>query len=338
MVLVDDVGSFPFPAYTRRNVFNELYFKVYDYLCRSELPDNRAVQMQFIHPIMKAFSLKVESGLDAVNYPQMFDMNKQFLEPILEFQEKPFLINKSKALIPEVEVIRKYFKSDEPVNLKVCVTGPLELYLKTEFEFTVYPDLLFNMAKSVNYFIKSAVINTENLITSVISIDEPSLGYVDLFNCSEDSLIKAFDACFKGVPMDKIHTQIHLHTLSKSGIPLSTENIECLTSEYASGRNNVIPYKTLEEYDKFIRVSVVRTDYDAILSGLLESGITLEGIDSSPELLIDSPDKIRKCFRDARKLYKDRLLFVGPECGLASWRSPEFAKSLLSRTVSAVKK
>ncbi|GAH66462.1 unnamed protein product, partial [marine sediment metagenome] len=60
---------------------------------------------------------------------------------------------------------------------------------------------------------------------------------------------------------------------------------------------------------------------------------TTEGMMS----LIDSKKRIKKNLLDALELYKDRLRFVGPDCGLGGWPSQQVASELLHRTSEVIK-
>lgn len=339
----DDAGAFPLPENISKEMFNQFYWTAYKALVNKReenLIEHSGIKHYFFNPINQAIRLKLKSGLDINNYPQLMDMIKQFLKPIADYEIEPDLIDSRKALIPEMFVLDKvakdlYEEIGKPLEAKICITGPIELYVK-KHNFTIYPDLALNFAKSINSFIKNSLVNKKYVKTTVVSIDEPSFGYIDLFNVSNDDIIKIFDRSLEGI--DTIN-QIHLHSLKQAYIPLQAKNISVLTCEYASDPSNKIPKKDLENHDKFIRVGITRTNIDNIIGEKIELGKkwneikTYEGMLS----LIDSKERIRKNLLRALELYDERLSFIGPDCGLGGWRIPEVAYELLRRTNDVIK-
>ncbi|MFO7794792.1 MAG: hypothetical protein R6W84_01470, partial [Promethearchaeia archaeon] len=297
------------------------------------------IQNNVINPIISSFRMKVDAGVEVINYPQHIDMYSQFLKPIQKYETSPGLIEKEKAIIPEINYIENFVKKnyknlDKPFKIKICVTGPIELYIKRH-SFTIYQDMALNYAKSVNSFIKNSLRNNRYLNTSVISIDEPSFGYVDLINVNDDDLINIFDKSLEGI---NCMNQIHLHSLKRSIIPLKTKNVDTLTCEYASDNSNVISKQLLDKYDKFIRVGITRTNINSIMAEALDSGITYEQLKTYEGLvsLIDTKEQIKQNLRNAINHYRDRLRFIGPDCGLSGWKPPKLAFKLLKRTRLAI--
>ncbi len=338
----DDVGSFPLPEYIEREVFNKFYWIAYNSLTRNEnIFENRGIINYFQHPILQSFQQKLNAGVEIINYPQLMDMYNQFLKPISEYETQPDLIDSSKAIIPEMFVIKKYAKeyyerTSTPLNIKLCVTGPIELYVK-KHSFTVYLDIALNIAKSINSFLKNSLYNTKYIMTPVISIDEPSFGYIDLINTSDDEIVTIFDKTLENI---NATVQIHLHSLLQANICMKSKNIDVLTCEYASDPNNKLPKKDLEKNDKYIRVGIVRTNIDSIIAEILDSGKTYEEIKTFEGTmnLIDPKEKIRKNLLTALNHYGDRLKFIGPDCGLSGWTPPEVGYELLHRTYEVIQK
>ena len=337
----DDVGSFPLPDYIDIDKFKQFYWAAYKGIVnKADIFENRGVYNYFIHPFLQSFQLKLNAGVEIINYPQHMDMYTQFLKPIEDYETEPSLIDPRKAIIPELFILESFSKdyyerTGNALEIKVCITGPIELYIK-KYGFTVYPDIVMNIAKSLNTILKKSINNTKYLQNSIISIDEPSFGYVDMFNIEEDALIKAFDKTVDGI--DAI-IQIHIHTLKKYDTPIQAKHIDVLTCEYASDHSNIIPKKDLEQYDKFIRVGITRTNINSIMAEKLDAGTpydelkTYEGIMS----LIDSKEFIKKNLLFALKHYEDRVKFIGPDCGLKGWNPPQVAYELLRRTYKVIK-
>ncbi len=338
----DDVGGFPLPPNIDKEAFERFYWAAYKALANKNdeiLSEHRGIKQHFIIPITKSFQLKLKSGLEIINYPQLMDMIIQFLKPIADFEIEPDLIEPEKAHIPEMFVIEKFAKehyneAGKSLKVKICITGPIELYIK-KHNFTIYSDLALNFAKSVNSFLKNSIINNKYVETSVVSIDEPSFGYVDLFNVNNDDLIRIFD---KSLERINAVNQIHLHSLKQADVPLQAENIDVLTCEYASDPTNKILKKELSQYDKFIRVGITRTNIDNIIGEKIEVGKNWDEIKTYEGMLslIDSKNRIRKNLLDALKLYDDRLKYIGPDCSLMGWRIPEVAYELLHRTYEVI--
>ncbi len=332
-MIIDDIGSFPLPKEVKREDFILAYpAALEEYAETGELGEDTLLY----RAVASSLKFKIESGIDVVNYPQHYDMHRQFLEPIEKYQTEPFLVDDKYAVIPELYVIEKeaekYFESSgERLKLKVCATGAIELYTKTSFGYHVYDEILLNLAKSVNSFLKNSMIDTKHVKTSVVAIDEPSLGFIDLLNVEDEGLIKALDESVKSLDAT---VQIHLHTPKASKLPFETENIQVLTGEFAGNPKNMdyISKKELDAHDKFIRAGITRTDVDHIFAAHFDSEVKPKDVD-----LVDSIDSIKKIYNKAKERFGDRMTFVGPDCGMGSWPSQEVAHLLLKRTVEAVK-
>lgn len=337
----DDVGSFPLPDYIDFDKFSQFYWAAYKGIVNNaDIFENKGIYNFFIHPFLQSFQLKLNAGVEIINYPQHMDMRTQFLKPIDDYEVEPSLIDSKKAFIPEL-IILKHFAKDyfertgNALKIKVCITGPIELYIK-KHGFTIYPDIAFNLAKSLNSMLKHSIKNTKYLQNSVISIDEPSFGYVDMFNIEDDDIIKAFDKTVEGI--DSL-VQIHLHTLKNYIVPIQSKSIDTLTCEYASDHSNVIPKIELDKYDKFIRVGITRTNLNRIMADKLDAGALLDDFKTfeGTMSLIDSKEFIRKNLMFALERYQDRVKFVGPDCGLKGWNPPQVAYELLRRTYEVIK-
>ncbi len=333
----DDVGSFPLPEHVDRKAFKEFYWTAYKALVKNvNIFDHRGINSYFIQPLLGSFNYKIKAGVEIVNYPQHMDMYNQFLKPMEDYEIEPNLIDPKSAIIPELAVIddfakKRYEESQEPLKIKLCITGPIELYVR-KLGFTIYPDMAYNFSKSINSFLKNSIINNKYLTTPLIAIDEPSFGYTDVLNITDDDFIKIFDKS-----LERINTtnQIHLHTLNKAFVPLQTNNIHVLTCEYASDRTNKIPKKELDQQDKFIRVGISRTNINRIMADKLDAGEisadSLKTVESSL-ILVDPKERIKKRLTEALDLYGDRLKYIGPDCGFSGWNVPEAAYELLHRT------
>ena len=335
--LVDDVGSFPLPSYVDRNTFN----RAYD-LARQAIIEGRDVMKddflssKFCKIVIDSFKKKCAAGLDVINYPQHYDMYRQFAEPIHGvMKEGTYVVDEKQAFIPEMHVINDAARglSEElgrRVMLRACITGPMELYLK-EVGTVPYKDILLMFAETVRRFAGNSILNSKYVKTEVVSLDEPSFGFQDI-SADRDTVLEvlenAFD--FKGVTK-----QIHLHSSSKVSDLLDVENVDVLAFEYAASPRNIesLSRQMLDKADKQMRVGVSRTDIDSIAAELYDKGVAMP----TATQMVESEDTIRKRFMAAKEKYGDRMTFTGPDCGLGGWPTQEAAQLLLKRTVDAVK-
>jgi 5-methyltetrahydropteroyltriglutamate--homocysteine methyltransferase len=336
--LVDDVGSFPLPTYLDRKLFDQAYALAKDALMKGkDIKKDEFLMNNFHQIIVDSFRKKCQAGLDVVTYPQHCDMHRQFLDTIHEAMDKgTYLVDEKHAVIPELHVIGREAKElceeiGKRVLLRVCITGPMELYLR-EVGTTAHEDILSMFAETVKRFAKNSILNLKHVKTEVVSLDEPSFGFQDIAVNKDlmlDLMEKAFDFG------NHVTKQIHLHSSSRVTDLLEIENLDVLSFEYAASPKNIdaISRKALEKADKGIRVGISRTDVDSITAELYERGVT----NPNPRQLVEDEERIRERFVTAKEKYGCRLAFAGPDCGLGGWPSQEAAQLLLKRTVNAVR-
>jgi 5-methyltetrahydropteroyltriglutamate--homocysteine methyltransferase len=336
--LVDDIGSFPFPFDVSREAFNKAYHLAREAIMNGKDPTkDEFTQKNFCSVVLESFKKKIRSGLDVVNYPQHYDGMNQINDVIHKTMEKgTFIVDEKEAFLPEVYLINAESKrlSEEfgkKISLRVSLFGPMELYLK-EIGTVAYSDVLEGFAETVRRFAKNSILNSEYVKTEVVSLDEPSFGFLNI--ASEKDLVcrilgKAFG--FEGAIR-----QIHLHSATMLPDLLTVKNLDVLSFEYAASPKNIegISKRSLDETDKRIRVGVSRTDIDSINAELSDKG----GTNPTYSQFIETEDAIRKRYLFAKQKFGDRMTFTGPDCGLGSWPSQEAAQLLLERTVKAVKK
>ncbi len=335
--LVDDIGSFPLPPRTSRETFSRAYSDARDALVNGrDLRANDFVWQYFGEVTLDSFKRKLRTGLDVVNYPQQMDGIKQVGDVIHKAMETgTFVVEEKDAFLPEVRLISEEAKglSEEfgkKILLRVSMFGPLELYLK-EMGTVPYVDVLDGFAETIRRFAKNSILDTKYIKTVVVSIDEPSFGFLNID--AESSIIckvldKAFD--FQGATR-----QIHLHSTSRLPDLFKVKNLDVLSFEYAASPKNIegISKRMLDDADKQVRVGVSRTDIDSITAELNDKGISKP----TAEQLVESEEVINRRYRLAKERFGDHLTFTGPDCGLGSWPSQEAAQLLLERTVKAVK-
>ncbi len=334
---VDDIGSFPLPPLIDRKLFDKAYVLAREAIINGkDIRRDEFLLNNFYRIIIDSFRKKCDAGLDIVNYPQHYDIHKQFTDAIHKAMDKgTYIVDEEKAIIPEVYVIneeakRFYEEAGKRVLLRVCVTGPIELYLK-EIGTTPYMDILLMFAETTKRFAKNSILDSKYVKTEVVSIDEPSLGFQEI-SADRDTILnvleKTFD--FKGAIK-----QIHLHSPSKVADLLHVKNLDVLSFEYAASPRNIdgISKSMLERADKQIRVGTSRTDIDSIVAELHDKGI----MKPKAGQLVESEETIRKRLVTTKEKYGEKMTFTGPDCGLGGWPTQEAAQLLLKRTVKAVR-
>lgn len=307
----DDIGSFPLPRGVRvKNLSRD----------------------QYLNLVREVLAYKKQAGVQVPTYPQFRDMVRMFMDEIEDPSktESPYLIKKEHAKIMELEAV-------EPGQaVRVCVTGPIELYISA-FGATHYPDILNRLAESVARFLAAA---RNDGRMSVASLDEPSLGLNSNIIFSEDEILEALDIA--SVPCRGMDCEIHLHSPLYSEVSARVPGINIVGVESASHPDylQLIDKRILEETDTYLRAGIARTDILSMSARLNEKlGVNLW--DDLPRLEkeileMESPGILKKRLKKAHAQFGDRLRATGPDCGLGSWPSQELAGRLLSNCAAAV--
>lgn len=335
--LIDDIGSFPFPANTNREAFNQAYRQARALIAHGEDPTkDEFANQNFCEVTLDIFRRKIRTGLDVATHPQQYEGTREISDAIHKAMETgSFLVEEKDAFLPEVSLIAQEGKAlseefGKKIFLRVSLFGPMEQYLK-EIGTAPYQDVLEGFAETVRRFAKRCVVDTKYVKTEVISIDEPSFGYLNIA-ASNGTIIEVMDKAFN---FQGATRQIHLHSAAKLPDLLNVKNIDVLSFEYAASPKNIdgISKRMLDDADKQIRVGISRTDIDAVLAELHDEGIAAP----TPEQMVESEQTIRKRYHTAKEKYGERMTFTGPDCGLRSWPTQEAAQLLLEKTVRAVK-
>jgi 5-methyltetrahydropteroyltriglutamate--homocysteine methyltransferase len=336
--LVDDIGSFPLPAEVDRETYNEAYQLARDTMINGQdVSENQFIRQNFYEVTVNSFKLKIATGLDVINTPWHYDGIRQVSDTVHKAMEKgTFVVDEKNAFLPEVRVVeaeakRLSEKFGKKISLRACMFGPMELYLQ-EMGTVAYTDVLEGFAETIRRFAKNSIVNNKYVKTAVISIDEPSFGFMNI-NAEKEVLIEVLEkACdFKGAVK-----QIHLHSASRMPEVLQVGNIDVVSFEYGASPQNIesVSRKMLDDADKQIRVGVARTDIGSIMAELNDKGIPNPTI----EQLVEKPEVIKKRYLLAKHKYGDHMTFTGPDCGVGGWPSQEAAQLLLKTTVNAIKK
>jgi 5-methyltetrahydropteroyltriglutamate--homocysteine methyltransferase len=313
-IFFDDVGSFPLPKGTR--------------------PDNLPQDL-YLALVRDAFSQKIAAGVEVPTYPQFRDMIRMFMNLIErpELTENPYLIKKEKAEILELWAI------PQKQSIRVCVTGPIELYISS-FGATNYTDILYNLAKSVARFLERSM---ELNNVAVASLDEPSLGISSNVIFDQEDLLKALEIASEPCKKRKIDCEIHLHSplYAESVARVPGINIVGIESAAHPDYLRLIDRRLLSDTDTYLRAGIARTDILSMAAGIndrLHMNIWDNPAMMEREIMeMESVQKIEGRLEYAHSMFGDRLLAVGPDCGLGSWPSQAMASRLLSNCAAALR-
>ncbi len=323
-IISDDIGSFPLPEGVKRDGLEGEEFE------------------EVVRGIMQR---KISTGIQRPNYPQVKDMISQFFSSIEESQDggEAWLIEKERAKIPEIKIIddvaKEYYeKNSRPLELRVCVTGPLELYLE-KVSNQVQGDLLMNLAESVSRFVENSLVDKEYMKTRTVSIDEPSLGLNPNIVAEQEDLVKALDLAVS--PAKGLDIQVHLHAPNSADLIYETENVGIIGIETAEEPKFLedIDKDDLEQHDKFLRVGIARSNIFGIAADYKEGN----GVDVWKEkdfaAMVNEMENVnimKKRLENSLKVFDDRIKYAGPDCGLSAWPSQDSAELLLRNAAMVV--
>jgi 5-methyltetrahydropteroyltriglutamate--homocysteine methyltransferase len=333
----DDIGSFPLPAGVSRDWIEQAVSK------RNE--DERLFKI-----ISQAMEQKITAGVEVPTYPQFQDMNRQFLRIIdnPKCTEAPLMVKRSEAKILELEAIsdlaKKYKEENgEPLKIRVCVTGPIELY-QQEFGSTSYGDVLLTFARSIDRFIRNSIERNRNIQVKTVSIDEPSIGIHPQIMHSDDNIIQALTIAGETAHEHGIDTEIHLHSPLHYNLVCEVPTINVIGVESAANPSylELIERQDLEASDTFLRVGIARTDIfglTAVLNEIYNTNVWKEQ-DKLPEVItrMETPEVIARRLRKCHEMFGDCIKYAGPDCGLGSWPTQELAQQLLANTAAGIKR
>ncbi|MGY5876529.1 MAG: hypothetical protein RTU30_12345 [Candidatus Thorarchaeota archaeon] len=226
------------------------------------------------------------------------------------------------------------------VSYKSCITGPLELSLNlqrlAEFPRTYDEKLVEYFTEVVNAYVKQSLITSTHLIPEVITLDEPAFGLEgigDFFSDTAsdtnlDHLISCWNKIYDLVP-SKCYRGVHLHVSPFERIFQANWNLLEAHVGVFVNRN------WLEDYDKFVRAAVVKTDGPTIDESVDVKVAWQEILSGNYQDYLQSSSEMEKHLRVNIGLYGlERIPFAGPECGLGPWdwrNGNEMAQATLDR-------
>ncbi|MFW9843402.1 MAG: hypothetical protein ACFFEV_02380 [Candidatus Thorarchaeota archaeon] len=211
------------------------------------------------------------------------------------------------------------------ISYKACVTGPLELMLNLQrlagFPRNYDEKLMEFFTKVVKTFVVNSVANSNHLIPEVITIDEPSFGlegYGDFFNDTSsdqqlDHLISCWNEIYTTLPSN-CYKGIHLHTSPfETSFNADWNLLEAHVGVY-------VKRQWIEDYDKFIRAAIVRTDGPTIAPHEDAKEAWQNIFSGNYQKYLQTSTDIEHHLQENINRYGiERVPFAGPECGLGPW-------------------
>jgi len=323
-ILFDDIGSYPLPAG----------------MSRDKLPSGDS----YLTVVRDALVQKIEAGVERPTYPQFRDMIRMFMDRIEDpaRSESPYVVRPESAKIMELEALERLGEEMEGEGrrllARVCVTGPVELYL-ARFGATDYADILENLAKSVARFLEVAK-SGRHFDLAVASIDEPSLGISPNVIFSDDQISKALE--ISALPCERIDCEVHLHSPLMAELCSGVPGINVIGVESAGNPDylKLVDREVLEENDSYIRAGIARTDINALVARLndrLETNLWIDPDRLEREVFAaETVELMERRLAEACRLFGDRVRYAGPDCGLGSWPSQKMASRCLASCARAI--
>ncbi|MFX1579074.1 MAG: hypothetical protein ACFFBJ_05460 [Promethearchaeota archaeon] len=211
------------------------------------------------------------------------------------------------------------------ISYKSCVTGPLELSLNLQrlagFPRSYDERLVEYFTEVVKAFVVNSVTTSNKLVLETITLDEPAFGlegFGDFFtDTSSDTKLSHLTRCwnkiYRAIPSG-VYRGIHLHTSPFEGIFESDWNL--LEAHVGVFVNR----KWLENYDKFVRAAIVRTDGPTINQSADIKAAWQEIFSGNHMNYLQPAKEMENYLGKNIDLYgAERVPFAGPECGLGSW-------------------
>ena len=228
------------------------------------------------------------------------------------------------ALQNEAETLCEDLGVDR-ISYKSCITGPLELSLNLQrlagFPRSYDERLVEYFTEVVKAFVINSTASSEKLILETITLDEPAFGlegFGDFFtDTSSDTKLSHLITCWNEIFDDfptNVYRGIHLHASPFERIFESDWNLlEAHVGVF-------VKRKWLEDYDKFVRAAIVRTDGPTISQSTDIKAAWQEIFSGNYMKYIQPAKEMEKHLQTNVDLYgAERVPFAGPECGLGPW-------------------
>jgi 5-methyltetrahydropteroyltriglutamate--homocysteine methyltransferase len=359
MVKTCDVGSLPFVGDHKKFLKGALSYGLF-------VDDSTAF---FERRIIESYLDKVHVGIDVPNYPQYRDMNQMFLD-MLEGIDKVdgnyietggLTIKKGQGVIPEVLAIKNCSKEiggklDKTFKLRVSITGPYTFSM-----FFAYKDksTFSRLGNVLTQTVEHNFFNNKFGRVTLVTLDEPAFGFIDdplLDKGSEarENLIHAWESILQKARSTGAQTCFHLHS-TKDELFWEVKSLNTIEPPV-----NDIFYQTkrtkekLESTDKFLNATIGITDFDQLIrayimakvkekpsevvinENIAETWKKLGNKTIDPTIFIENVELMKERLTKVIERFDiNRVLYAGPECGLASFPTYESALECLRRVSNA---
>ena len=365
MIQTYDVGSIPFVGDIEKFSRGA---KLIDTLLEFLYVDKYSLDKKYFEEkIIECLLDKIRAGVNIPNYPQFRDMNAMFLSLVNEVKETkegymitgPLSIDPKKRKIPEVDAIERNTreisnKFNNPLAIKICVTGPYTL--SSLFNIKEY-NIFSELAKIVTQIVEANLFNHKFGRVEFVTIDEPVFGLIDdplldYGSSRREELLKAWESIFHAIKTKNAKTCIHLHGTSNE-LFWQIKSLNIIESHVEDSLySDKMTKEIIEREDKFLKASISKTDFDSLIRDHLVSKfkITDEAVLNqriadtwtdmqkgkiNPIIFLEDADVIEgRLRRIIKKFGEERVPYAGPECGLKSFPTYDSAIECLRRVSS----
>lgn len=362
MIKSCDVGSLPFPDDLGKYMKGAKAFE-------EGRSDEWADYFEKI--VTGVFLDKLHAGIDVPNFPQFRDMSQMFLDMMtgLEKTKEGYVeverleLKPRRGCLPEVSALKKsahviHEKHGKTFNMRVCVTGP---YTLASFFPYRTGETFVNLGSVLLRIVKHNVFHEKAGGVVLVSVDEPLFGVlndplIDRGSPGRESLFSAWTDIFSSAKASDVQTCLHLHNTS-DGLFWDVEDLDVVESHVDDSIYHLKKTKELlEAEDKFLKASVCVTDFDRLIKETVGKSSTVRISNSelnqelaevwkkirkgliAPEVFLETEEVIKqRALRIVEQFGAERVLFVGPECGLRGFPSYECSVECLRRVAETTK-
>jgi methionine synthase II (cobalamin-independent) len=211
------------------------------------------------------------------------------------------------------------------ISYKACITGPLELSLNLQrlagFPRTYDEKIVEYFTEVVKEFVSDSIVPSNYLAPVVVTMDEPAFGlegFGDFFTDTSsdphsEHLISCWNEIYKKVPSDCFRG-IHLHASPfENSFNANWNLLEAHVGVY-------VKRQWLEDYDKFIRAAIVRTEGPTIDPNDDAKDAWQDILSGNYERYLQTKSEMERHLQENINRYGiERVPFAGPECGFGPW-------------------
>ena len=271
-------------------------------------------------------------------------------------------VKTNRTSIPEVMVIEKNSqriqeKKGAAFEMRICVTGP---YTLSSFFPYKREDIFLRLGNVISQIVENSIFNDKHGRVSLVSVDEPVFGLqddalIDFGSEGRKNLRRAWESIFHKLKSKNVQTLMHLHS-TVDELFWDIDSLEIIDSHIDDPIHQRKKTKEkLESTDKFLKASVAVNDFDTLIKKrivadspekLAESDVNERIADAwtdikhgriNPEIFLESADTMKsRLVKMVERFGVERILYVGPECGLKGYPTYETALECLRRVSSTL--